>query len=577
MNSARMFHLMLPLTVLAAVAVPVQAQDAVYSDQVLPEDTYLHFTVKSVDEAKQQFATSSFGQMINDPALEDFRAELNNAFAGPISEVVSEVEAQLGMTVDEILAIPSGEVSMSIAGAGNNVGLILHVDVGDSEEQVLQLLELAEQQLSQFPQLAQSVEDFQGTSITLYEVQEEVPTPLIKEFGWFLSDGHLVVCSNNRVMQALISNWGGTASDSLSTNEKYTHILNRLETEPGSADSILYVDPIGLMTKLSQTGSFGEAQFIVSMAIAQLPLLGLNQLQAIGAVTEAGDGDSDFEMVNRAMVYADQPPAALMRAFMLQPVNAEPPSWVKEDAVLYMATSWQVEEAYSAIEGLVDGFQGPGSLAKIIDQASESGPGVHIKTDLIDQLTGEVHVIGGGVDTSTGTNEMLFAIGIQDPSAFEDVLARVSDEPNFPATIREFLGYTLYEISETGASVGVTVANGSLLIAVGEQILEQVLRNDDDVRPLAESEEFQQISRHFPSEVVAVNFSRPAEQYRSLYELLQSGNAAEQFPGMDELFSQIDFSTLPPYDTITKYLAPAGGFTVNDENGYVTEGFSLRP
>lgn len=575
MNSARLFHLILPLTVLTAAAVSVQAQDSVYSDQVLPEDTYLHLTIKSVEDAKSQFAESSFGQLINDPALADFRAELNNAFAGPVSQVVADVEAQLDMTVDEILAIPSGEVSMSISGAGNHIGLVLHVAIGDSEEQVLRLLEMAEQALSQVPQLEQSVEEFDGTQITLYQVQEKVPTPLVKEFGWFLRDGHLVICSSQRVMEALLSSWGGTASESLSTNEKYTHILNRLETEQGSADSIFYMDPIGLLTKLSQTGSFGEAQFIASMAVAQLPLLGLNQLQAFGAVTEQGDGE--FEMVSRAMVYADQPPAALMRAFMLQPVNAQPPTWVKEDAVLYMATSWQVEEAYSAIEELVDGFQGPGALEKIVDQASESGPGVHIKADLIDQLTGELHVVGGGVDTATGTNEMLFAVGIQDPSAFEDVLARVSDEPGFPATIRDFRGFTLYEISETGASVGITVANGSLLIAVGEQILEQVLRNDDDIRPLAESEEFQQISQHFPSEVVAVNFSRPAEQYRSLYEMLQSGDAAEQFPGMDELFSQIDFSTLPPYDTISKYLAPAGGFTVNDENGYVSEGFSLRP
>jgi len=570
-----MIQLIMPLAVLASVAVRIQADDVVLSDQILPDDTFMHFTVKSVEDAKRQFEESPYGQLINDPALADFRAELENALSGPLGEGMAVVEAKLGMSVEEILSIPSGEVSVSIAGSGNHIGLVVHVDVGEATSQVESLLELAEEALSPISELARSTQDVDGTAITLYEVLEDVPTPLIKEFGWFLRDGHLVVSSSQRVMESLIANWGGTSSDSLSSNEKYSHVLHRLESEPGSADSIFYLDMIGLVTKLSQTGSFGEAQFIAGMVIGQLPLLGLNQLQAIAMVTEEGTGD--VQMVNRAMVYADQPPAGLMRAFMLAPVDASPPDWVKEDAVLYMTLNWQVSEAYAAVEMLMDGFQGPGTLARIIDQASESGPGVHIKDELIDQLTGEVHMVGGGVDISSGTNEMLFAIGIQDPDAFADLLARVSDEPGFPLSVREFRGFTLYEVTEGAATIGLTVAHGSFLVAIGEQVMDQVLRNDDDVRPLSESDDFQKIAQHFPSEVVAVNFARPADQYQSMYEMLQSGEIVDQLPGMDDFISQIDFSTLPPFEVISKYLAPAGGFTVSDDDGYVSEGFSLNP
>jgi hypothetical protein len=575
MTPARMFHVMLPLAVLASVAVPAQAADVILSDQVLPNDTFMHLTVKSVVDAKRQFEESPIGEFINDPALDAFRAELENAFSGPVGEALADVETQLGMSVEELLSIPSGEVSVSIAGAGNHIGLVVHVDIGDSTSQVESLLDLAEQALSAVPEVVQSTQDVGGVEITMYEVQEDVPTPLLKEFGWLVHEGHLVISSSQQVMESLIENWDGTSSDSLSNNEKYTFVVNRLETEPGSADSIFYLDLIGLVTKLSQTGSFGDGQFIASMAIAQLPMLGLNQLQAVAMVIE--EGTDDVQMINRAMVYTDQPPAGLMRAFMLAPVQASPPSWVKEDASLYMATKWQVTEAYAAIEGLVDGFQGPGTLAALINQASDSGPGVHIKDDLIDQLTGEVQLVGGGVDPSSNTNEMLVAVGVRDSDAFGDLLARVSDEPGFPLTIREFQGFTLYEVSQAGPTVGLTVANGSFLIAMGERIMEQTLRNDDDVRPLAESDEYQRISQRFPPEVVAVNFARPADQYRSLYEMLQSGNAVEQFPGMDEFFSQIDFTTLPPFEAVSKYLAPAGGFTVADENGYVSEGYSLKP
>ena len=575
MTPAPVFRSMLPLAVIASLAIPVQAQNVVFSDQLLPEDTYLHLTVKSVEDAKLHFAESPFGQMINDPALSAFREELQKAFGGPIGAALTEVEAELGISVDEILKIPSGEVSVSVAGVGNHIGLVIHVDIGESGPQVESLLALAEQVLSKISMLAQSKEDFGGTEITLYEVQEKVPTPLLKEFGWFLQDNHLVICSSQRVMESLISNWDGSSSDSLSNNETYSHMLNRLETEPGSADSVMYLDLIGLLTKLSQTGSFGGAQLYASMAISQLPILGLNQLKAIAMVTEAAS--DELVMVNRAMLYAEQPPAGLMRTFMLEPINPSPPDWVKEDVVMYMATKWQVSEAYAAIESLVDGFQGPGTLTTLVDQASESGLGVHIKDDLIDQLTGELYLIGGELDSSTGASQMLFAIGIQNPDAFSDLLAQVSDAPGFPATMREFRGFTLYEVSESGSAIGLTIANGGLLIAVGESIMEQVLRNDDDVRSLNESDDFQRIAKHFPSEIVAVNFYRPAEQYRSLYELLQSGSVADQFPGMDEIFAAIDFTTLPPFESISKYLAPGGSFTVAGENGYVSEGYSLRP
>ena len=575
MTPARMFQMILPLAMLGSVAVSAQAADVILSDQVLPNDTFMHLTLKSVEDAKRQFEESPFGEFINDPALDAFRAELENAFSGQVGKALAEVETQLGIPVEELLRIPSGEVSVSIAGVGNHIGLVVHVDIGDSVSQVESLLNLAEQALSRVPKVIQSTQDVGGVEITLYEVQEDVPTPLLKEFGWFVHGGHLVISSSQRVMESLIENWDGTSSDSLSNNEKYSFVLNRLETEPGSADSIFYLDLIGLVTKLSQTGSFGDGQFIASMAIAQLPMLGLNQLRAIAMVTE--EGTDDVQMINRAMVYTDQPPAGLMRAFMLAPVQAAPPSWVKEDASLYMSTKWQVTEAYSAIEELVDGFQGPGTLAALIDQASASGPGVHIKDDLIDQLTGEVQLVGGGVDPSSNTNEMLVAIGVRDADAFSNLLARVSDEPGFPLTIREFQGFTLYEVSQAGPTIGLTVANGSFLIAMGERMMEQTLRNDGDIRPLAESDEYQRISQHFPSEVVTVNFARTAEQYRSFYELLQSGSAEDQFPGMDELFSRIDFTTLPPFEAVSRYLAPAGGFTVADENGYVSEGYSLKP
>ena len=172
MTLARVFHMLLPLAVLGSVAVPAQAADVILSDQVLPNDTFMHFTLKSVKDAKRQFEESPFGEFINDPVLDAFRAELENAFSGQVGKALAEVETQLGMPVDELLRIPSGEVSVSIAGVGNHIGLVIHVDIGDSVSQVESLLDLAEQALSRVSKVVQSTQDVGGVDITLYEVQE---------------------------------------------------------------------------------------------------------------------------------------------------------------------------------------------------------------------------------------------------------------------------------------------------------------------------------------------------------------------------------------------------------------------
>ena len=70
--------------------------------------------------------------------------------------------------------------------------------------------------------------------------------------------------------------------------------------------------------------------------------------------------------------------------------------------------------------------------------------------------------------------------------------------------------------------------------------LVNVFRNSDDVRPLAETDDFKAVAEYFEEGAVLVAFSRPAEGYRRLYELLKEGKGAESFPGMDELFSKID-------------------------------------
>jgi hypothetical protein len=567
------------LSGLCGIAAAQTADTKVLSNQILPKDTYFYMSMPTVEGFKESFMNSSAGRLFEDPALEEFKNEVKNAFGNELQDSLSKVHDALGLSADELMAIPTGEVSVAFAKASNKMGLIIFMDYGAHESEVRGLLEKAEAQLNSSSDLDAAMVEHDGTELTMYTVTSDIASqsPLFKEFGWFMKDERLVVSSSSALLKLTLDNWAGDSEKSLKHNSVYTYIMEKCESTPGAGLMTTYIDPIGLFTALVQTGSLGPNGAAAGMAIGFLPTLGINQLKGLGSSGEMG-GD-EFEGVSRSFLYCEQPPQAAMQVFQLDTVDVTPPSWVKENASAWMATKWKIGEAYTAIETLFDMFQGAGAFESTIDSLSDQGPGVHIKKDLVDQLDGTIQFVSSPADRTSGaaTDDMLFAVGLKDNQKFSDLLNKLTSDPGFPGESRELNGATVYEIEPgNGQKISFTAANSQLLIAIGGSQLEQVLRNDSDIRPLADSDDFKAVSEHFPASALAVTFNRPAEQYRRLYDMLRDGDAAENFPGMEDLFAKIDFSKLPSFEIIAKYLAPAGGYWVGDENGVFMEQFSLK-
>ncbi len=567
---------------LCGVASAQTTDTKVLSNQILPKDTYLYMSMPNVDDMKAGFASSSAGRLWADPAMDAFKAELEKAFATQMEEGFAQVQETLGLTVEELLSIPTGEVTLAFSKAPpNKMGAILFFDFGSHESEVKGLLEKATGALSSVSELESGNVEHDGTELTMYTVKADIAkkTPLAKEFGWFLKDERLVISNSSALLKLTLDNWDGASEKTLVNNEVFSYIMEKCESEPGASMMTTYVDPIGMFTQLVQTGSLGEAGLAAGMGISVLPMLGANQLKAMGSVGEIG-GDEEFEAVSRAFIYTEQPPQGAMQVFQLDTVDQVPPGWVKDSASTWMAANWKVGEAYTAIENLVDMFQGAGAFAKIIDQISEQGPEIHIKNDVIDQLDGKMNVVisPGDPEADVTSDDVLFSLGVRDNEKMAELLSKLSSQPGFPGEVRELEGATIYEIPTPGEGMKIafTVANNQLLIGVGGNQLEQAVRNDDDVRPLAESDEFKAVAEHFAEGALAVSFTRPAAQYHRMYDMLRDGKAAEIFAGMDEL-ANIDFSTLPSFEVVEKYMAPTGGYWIGDENGVFMEQFSLNP
>ncbi|MBA3312430.1 MAG: hypothetical protein H0T47_03930, partial [Planctomycetaceae bacterium] len=167
----------------------------------------------------------------------------------------------------------------------------------------------------------------------------------------------------------------------------------------------------------------------------------------------------------------------------------------------------------------------------------------------------------------------VIALDVKDEKQMAEVLARLSETPNFPGETREFQGTTLYEIPTPnqggqGGKMVIAVAKEHLFFATDVKRMEEILRGGVGT-PLAETEDYKKVAHFIPDEVAMLGFQDQRDQLKAMYEALKSGQVSGQLQGFD-------LSTLPPFEDIAKYLRQTGSYAVPDENGALIVSFSLK-
>ena len=121
--------------------------------------------------------------------------------------------------------------------------------------------------------------------------------------------------------------------------------------------------------------------------------------------------------------------------------------------------------------------------------------------------------------------------------------------------------------------MALAIHQGQLMLAMPGTLLEQVIRGD--VKPLAQSAEYKQLATAFPAKSSVISFGKSDSQMKSVYDLIKGGGLPLP-PEAGANALPLDFTKLPPFESIKKYLQPSGSYVIPDENGVVFVSFSLR-
>lgn len=560
-------------------ATPEAAGQAIPSDRRLPKNVVAYLSVRNVREFKSLWSKTLCGQMLADDALASFRDDL----VKQVTQAAHDLCDNLGMSLSDLFSIPQGELALAATvqpdGTLNWVALL---DFGERAATMHQLGQKFPTYLKEFDCTCQS-EKRGSTCIVSYQTRPADANDHPRDAGaWFIKGTTLVLGSDPATVGEVLTRWDGKHDGTLSENAAYQVILERCHSKgsPASPQITWFFDPCLVLQKLAagHRDNLGQAR----PAVELLSTLGIDKFKGVGGVFEMGNGE--FDTVSRTFVMLERTLPGIVNLFQFDMSAQVPPPWLSADWTSYKAINWNAGKGYAAIESLADLIIGPDALAGQFQQFAENpaSRGLHLKNDLIGQLTGAVHAVElEGSEAGDPVVGTLLAVEIKEPAALQATLAKIAEMGFLKFSEREFQGKSLYEIEFAGESAdgglagpnrsGLMIAEGHLLFASDVRLLHRVVRGVGNAKSLSECAAYKRIARRFPSQTAYIGFSRQDVQMKSLFELLKTAS-----PGLVPGLAHFDFSKLPDAALLKRHLPPTGSYMEDDPHGLTITSFSLR-
>lgn len=577
-----------PVLVLVSFAwlVPaVSAADQIPNDRRLPPNVLGYISVNNVPDLKARWKKTALGQLGQEKELAEFWQEIEKQ----LDRISEKIQEKVGVGLNDILALPQGDVSVAVVQLpGRKLSVAVFLDAGDNDQTVNKLIakgaEAAEEQ-----GVKRSAEEFEGTELIIHTRMKEDGDDKDKEGDpqravYFRKDGILVAGSDVETLKAIVTRWDGKQEQTFAETDIYRQLVAACRDEQHEDRPAVtwFIDPIGLVKGVLASAPRAATPQMALM-LGMLPTLGIDKFKALGGTVDLATGD--YDTITRTLVYLDSPPTGVINLFQFPAVDQTPPKWVPAQSQAYFGLNWDLAKAVSTVESLVDMFHGPGAFKRLLDQFAEREElgKLHVKKDLLDHLSGRLHIVTDLPDAKDSESQrLLIALQLKNAAGVKKTLATISKLDGFPGKSRTFQGETLLELSglggggdgESDKKMGLCVARDHLMFATDVKLLEEVLRTDNDQDSLSNLPAYQRLAKKFPTESSLISFQRDDTQIQALYEMLRSGQAGKIFGESDDF--SLDFSKLPEFDVIRKYLSPSAGYMRPDKLGLLLVGFTLK-
>lgn len=562
----RVIPVFVTLVLFSAVASSIAiADEAPGFSQRLPDSVAAHVAIPDARVLRERLPNCSWGRLLNDPLVADFRENL-------VSQLRSSIDASVqlpdGVSAEELLNLNVGEITLTVLKpVDGNLPVVFSVDASEAEDTISGLVtESVNASVNQG--WTRAVVEHADTSIT-------VLTGLAGEGGGELSetvravfqrDGYVVISNSVDALKQILDRWSGTVQGAFAANPTLGQV-QQVTMKPGREPALFwYLDPVGATISILSQGAASNPT--AGMALSRLPKLGLTSFYGVGGTIDFATGAHDT--VTRIAGVVKPPVNAAMALVQFPATDLAPPAWVPDSVDSCMMLNWDAQTAYAGAEEMADEFLGPGGLANALEVLStKTDPPIHIKKDILDGITGEIMILQGKAGANTGKkNATLLSISLKDPPKFEGIVRQLIDQPGSKAGSRTVGTTTVAVFDGEKSSTHLAVAHGVLLVSNDTVLLDDVI-NSAGGDHLVESAHYRQLSASIPASKSLFSIQRPVNQLEAAYGILKQGGVAVP--------EGIDLKLLPTFDKIQHHFLPTATWAAPTADGFQYVSFSLPP
>ncbi len=611
-NPSRALGSLLSLVVLVGQLGLAQESPRLTAPQLFPEKTLAYIRIDNVAKLREDLKKSSLGKLGNDEELKPIFAE----FYGSLVNSTSQMQESIGLNLDELLSIPNGEFAVALLPSDKSAAkatrkqsaekttvniqleepaLALLLDAGEEIAGVQVMLERLEKSMSADMQHSQKEVD----RLTLHRYQNSNRER--ERFGYFIDNGVMIATTDPNYLEQLAAVWLGTAGEwsSLADNRRFTGILSRCVGTQGERPQLsFFADPMAIVRQ------FTPSTATSSMVLAMLPAFGLDGIQGLGGSWIVAP--PDFDSIAHFHLSLESPRRSILGLLRPKSGSTTPEDWVPESVAGYSTINWDVASTLKAIEQLFNQFRGPEAFQNEVIARTSDRLQIDLRKDVLENLDGRFTLLQGfvrPVTINSGSN--LYAIKMKNaeyvknnvvPKLFELVEARteVSTENfgKFTARVVKVGGRRGIQESDSVVrqpEICVAFIDDYLVLADSRYMMRQVSDClSGSTAKLSQALDYELISDRINAqlqnkECSTLTYSRPEESLQTFYELARDPKNRDRLRQVSDnngffkaLLAGLDKRELPPFSVIAKYLAPAGGFLVDDDTGLHYMSFSLR-
>lgn len=595
------------------------SEDLPTAPRVLPVDTMVYVQLDSADGFREDLSNTSLGKMIADPKLRPFADD----FYATARDLFDSVSEQVGVNLDELLAIPQGQVAFAVIPAkpmdegekpefqprenesedeaaqrrdrvrrreayGFGVNLIIHA--GDNIDDLMAIADRIETQMIKQGSVRR-VREIEGTQITRLLPRRPGSQPL--EF--FQRDGTLVLGVGHEAAQDVLKHWLDESDDpTLAENATFGTIMSRcIGAETTRPQLTFFVDPHQIIDRVVKRSGSLSAGFVWPV----IEEMGANRVGGIGG--SSFRGGETFESIVHYHLQLDPPRDGVLGVVRPGKGDTTPPKWVPQSVAGYTTITWDIPKAYENFGKVLDKFQGENSLKRLVETPIEKRLGLSIQEDLLGNITGRV-IRATWMEPPTRINSGVttMALELKDPIKAKSAIAQIRDRMPDRLTVDSVSGHVVYRMRTPMRNLpdglrrpepGFMLVDNWLIYSDSTTFMEKAaLANAGNLPRLIELPEYELVAGELGGKLdgadpFLLSFIDAAQGVKLIYDLVKDEKsrrflrrAGENNVVARKFADLLERNELPPFSQFEQYFAPTGMFGYDEANGIHFGFFTLR-